>query len=207
MHPLVIKMHAVARQLTLLLMFSVFLSACAPKKAAVKPSAPTPVIVVAPQDKPAMAELEQSLNSGEYLKAQKLAEGLIKRYPSLASLHINLGVIDLRLNQYEAALEHLEKGLSLNSGYVHGYLFLGETQVALAQYKEAEKSYLKALDINPNEIYAHIGLGVIYDLYLMDFSKAEDHYEAFLEGADGKVDAQEIKKVQTWLKLLKRKRA
>ena len=207
MHPLAIKMHVVARQLIVLLVLGVFLSACAPKKAAVKPSAPTSVIVVAAQDKPAMGELEQSLNTGDYSKAQKLAEGLIKRYPALASLHINLGVIDLRLNQYEAALEHLEKGLSLNSAYVHGYLFLGETQVALAQYKEAEKSYLKALDINPNEIYAHFGLGVIYDLYLMDFSKAEDHYEAFLEGADGKVDAQEIKKVQTWLKLLERKKA
>lgn len=207
MHPLVINMHALAKKIAIILVLGVFLSACAPKKQAVKPSAPAPVVAVAPQDKPVMLSLEQSLNSGEYSKAQNIAEDLLKRYPSMASLHINLGVIDLRLKNYEAALEHFENGLSLNASYVHGYLFLGETQVALAKYKEAEKSYLKALDLNPNEIYAHIGLGVIYDLYLMDFGKAEDHYEAFLEGADGKIDAEQIKKVQTWLKLLARKSA
>lgn len=196
-------------RLTLLCLMVTLLAGCVTKQ--VKPqeqtTKPVPIatLPIKPEDQPRMQALEVAMQTGEITLAEKLAGELLRDYPNNPSLHINLGVIDIRAKQYEDALEHLDLGCKLNPQDAFCPLFKGQALMGLARYDEAEKAYQKALDLDPASLYAHYGLGVIYDLYIIDYDKAEDHYDAFLSSAGEDVPDAEIKQVTLWKKLLKRK--
>lgn len=202
MHQLVIRLTAMCLMVTLL-------AGCVTKQ--VKPQEQTTkqvsieTLPIKPEDQPRMKALEDAMQSGDIKLAEQLVGELLKDYPNNPSLHINLGVIDIRAKQYKKALEHLDLGCELNPQDAFCTLFKGQALMGLARYDEAEKAYQRALDLDPSSLYAHYGLGVIYDLYIINYDKAEDHYEAFLNLAGEDVPATEIKQVTLWKKLLKRK--
>lgn len=160
---------------------------------------------IKPEDQPRMKALDHAMQAGDNKLAEKLVGELLNDYPNNPALHTNLGVIDIRAEQYKEALEHLNLGCKLDPQNAFCPLFKGQALMGLARYEEAEKAYKRALDLDPGSLYAHYGLGVIYDLYIIDYDKAEDHYEAFLSRAGEDVPALEIKQVTLWKKLLKRK--
>ena len=159
------------------------------------------------EDQPRILEVEQLMQGAQPEKAEPLVLSLLEEYPNNAGLHINLGVIDIQLGQYDLALKHLEKGCDLAPGNIHCSLFKGQALLGLSRYEEAESAYRQALAIDAQSLYAHYGLGVIYDLYLMDYDKAEQHYQAFLDGAEGAAPSNDIKRVKMWKRLLKRKQS
>lgn len=160
---------------------------------------------VSPEDAPRMQAVEQAMQEADYDTASQLAGDLLKTYPNNAPLHINLGVIDLKLQRYDDALTHFNRGCELDPSNIHCPLFKGEALLALARYEDAETEYLRALSLDDTSLYAHYGLGVIYDLYLMKYDLAEDHYQAFIDGADEETNAEDVKRVKIWKRLLKRK--
>lgn len=160
---------------------------------------------VSAEDIPKMELLDAAMRESDHEGASTLAHELLEKYPNNASLHINLGVVDLRLSNYEDALVHLDTGCVLDPQNIHCPLFKGQALLALARYDEAEEAYLRALSLDDKSLYAHYGLGVIYDLYLMDYALAEDHYQAFIDGAGEETKAEDVKRVKMWKRLLKRK--
>lgn len=163
--------------------------------------------VVVPEDVPRMQAVDAAMQDFNYKLAATLAEELLEEYPRNASLHINLGVIDLRQERFEQALSHFEQGCKLDPRNIHCPLFKGQTLLALARYNEAEAAYLRALALDSTSLYAHYGLGVIYDLYLMKYDRAEEHYQAFIDGAGEEAQAADVKRVKIWKRLLKRKQS
>ena len=202
-------MRLLATRLTIICFVVTLLAGCVAKQ--VKPQEQTATVEtlvvppIKPEDQPRMKALEEAMQSGDLQLAEGLATELIRDYPNHPALHINLGAIDIRLEQFQAALEHLEIGCRMNSSTPYCPLFEGQALLGLAKYDEAEKAYQRALKLDPNSLYAHYGLGVIYDLYIIDYDKAEEHYDQFLNNAGDDVPATEIKRVTLWKKLLKRK--
>ena len=162
---------------------------------------------VSPEDVPRMKAVEAAMQDLDYESASRLAEELLETYPGNASLHINLGVVDLRLEEFEQALSHFEKGCNLDPKNIHCPLFKGQALLALMRYQEAEAAYLRALSLDDTSLYAHYGLGVIYDLYLMKYDRAEEHYQAFIDGANEDVQEEDVRRVKMWKRLLKRKQS
>ena len=204
-------MHRLAFRLLVVLCLLSLLTGCVTKQVKTQDSSDSikPVVAqpVAVEDVPLMQALDDAMQNARFEEASQLAVQLLEKYPNNAALHINLGVIDLRLEQFDEALAHLEKGCSLDKGNVHGLLFMGQALVATARYKEAETVYLRALSLDKESLYAHYGLGVIYDLYLMDYDLAEVHYQAFIDGAGDNAKPGDVKRVKMWKRLLKRKQS
>lgn len=169
----------------------------------------TPVVMkpINEADKPRMQQLEILMQGEDAQKAEQLALALLQEYPNNAGLHINLGALDIRLGQFELALQHLTTGCKLAPENIHCSLFKGQALLGLARYEDAEKAYQQALEIDEQSLYAHYGLGVIYDLYLLDYAKAGKHYQAFLDGADDETSVEDVKRVKIWKRLLKRKQS
>ncbi|WP_156502760.1 tetratricopeptide repeat protein, partial [Oleiphilus sp. HI0067] len=170
------------------LIFSLFLigsiSGCATKDVSqnisVKPQTP---VSISDKDKASFMELQSLMQAQQFEKALVLIQKLLVDYPLLPELHVNKGVALLRQSKTKEAVVEFERATSINDELAQAHSFLGEAFLAQGQIKRAEQSYLKALALAPDTLYAHYGLGVIYDLYLFDFDKAERHYLAFLEGA------------------------
>ena len=194
------------------LIFSLFLigfvSGCATKDLSqdisVKPRTP---VSIADKDKASFVELQSLMQAQQFEKALGLIQKLLVDYPLLPELHVNKGVALLRQSKTKEAVVEFERATSINDELAQAHSFLGEAFLAQGQIKRAEQSYLKALALAPDTLYAHYGLGVIYDLYLFDFDKAEQHYLAFLEAAEGRAQEDQIKHVKLWVRLLKRKSA
>jgi tetratricopeptide (TPR) repeat protein len=67
---------------------------------------------------------------------------------------------------------------------------------ASKQYKEAEKEFLAALALDPNDRWTHYNLGILYDEDLKDKTKAQLHYQKFV---DLSPDDKDKAVVQEWL--------
>ena len=176
-------------------------------KASVEQNRPAVSQAVSPEDVPRMQAVEAAMQELDYEAASRLAEELLATYPGNASLHINLGVIDLRGDEFDQALRHFEEGCSLDPENIHCPIFKGQALLALMRYDEAEAAYLRALSLDETSLYAHYGLGVIYDLYLMKYDRAEKHYQAFIDGAGDGVQEEDVRRVKMWKRLLKRKQS
>jgi tetratricopeptide (TPR) repeat protein len=53
--------------------------------------------------------------------------------------------------------------------------------IAKGRYRDAEAVYRRVLKENPRDAQAHYNLGVLYEDYLRDASRAADHYRRYLE--------------------------
>lgn len=62
--------------------------------------------------------------------------------------NINLGVEYLRRDEFEKAMEKLERARSLDPGYYETYNMLGLLHQRLGQYRQAEDNFKKALRLN-----------------------------------------------------------
>ena len=68
------------------------------------------------------------------------------------------------------------------------------------EYKRAIAEFEKAIELNPDDPYAHFNLGYIYAEYLVDRSKAVEHFRHYLRLADkSDKDIDWVKKyILTW---------
>jgi tetratricopeptide (TPR) repeat protein len=71
--------------------------------------------------------------------------------PKLGDPYINLGSMLIKKQQYEAALEHINKGLDLGMSFPHvGYYDRAIAEQMMGRYKEAYYDYKKVLELVPD---------------------------------------------------------
>jgi tetratricopeptide (TPR) repeat protein len=146
----------------------------------------------------------EALDNGRFGDAEKLLVRLEQKPGKFSGVQTNLGAIALRRGDAAIAKLYLEQATQLNPNNKHAWLLTGELAMLNHDYDAANDAYKKALVIDDTELTAHFNLGVINDLYLMDYSEAEIHYERYLELATDSKDTN-TKQVKIWLKLLERK--
>jgi len=75
----------------------------------------------------------------------------IRLDPKLGDPYVNLGSMLIKKRQYEAALDHINKGLDLGLNFPHiGYYDRAVAEQLMGRYKEAYYDYKKVLELEPS---------------------------------------------------------
>lgn len=161
-----------------------------------------PSSVAGPAEIPAEAQRQfdqalASLKAGQTEPAKQLLQQLTTAYPNFAGPVINLGLIELKANRYEAAVELFKRALQRDAKSVAANNYLGVSYRYLGRFKDAEAAYKAAIAVDDSYAAAHLNLGVLYDLYLQQPELALPEYQRYQELLNSP-DA----KVTSWIKEL-----
>lgn len=127
-------------------------------------------------------EYDQALafmKKADYQRAEKILKGIIEKDASLAGPYINLGIIRLKEGNLIQAEQLLldAQAKSANNPEVQNYLGIVYRQQG--RFNDAEAAYKKAIQLNPNYAKAYLNLGMLYDLYLGNYTAALKSYRQY----------------------------
>lgn len=116
---------------------------------------------------------------------------MTEKMPSLAAVHIDLGIAYARTGDLDRAEASLNKALQSDPKQPAAYNELGMVQRRRAEFAKARANYEAALAQSADFQYAHKNLAILCDLYLGDYTCAMEHYEAYSRIVPG--DAEVVK--------------
>lgn len=85
-------------------------------------------------------------------------EAALEKFPSFLRAHKNLGLIRVRQNRFEEAVEHLSRVIELGGADGTTYGLLGFSLSALERWAEAESAFRNALLLDPGKLDWKMGL-------------------------------------------------
>jgi tetratricopeptide (TPR) repeat protein len=116
--------------------------------------------------------------SGNFQEAKKSYERAVEAEPYNAVAWANLGLVSIALEDYEAAIRHYKKAMSIDRGTPDFYLAkLGIANYRLGRYNEALDLLLQALKENPNSVDVLVLLGAIYNDGFSEYEKARECFD------------------------------
>lgn len=137
-----------------------------------------PVHAKAVGNRDALIEQAASLDQQNRLdEAIELLKEGIDTAPEFAQTYIKLGYLQLKKNDYSAALGLFEQALSLRPNSPAAKTGKGIAVAGKGDFKRAEVILRDALVLNPNPVRTHYELGVVYQK-LGDSIKAIAEYKA-----------------------------
>ncbi len=96
-------------------------------------------------------------------KARVLAlEQAVKAAPNSASAIFNLGTAYYQVGQTDAAIDMLQRGLTLEPSNVYGHNFLGLAHLRKGRIESAAKEFLKVISLDEGFADAHYNLAILY---------------------------------------------
>lgn len=98
----------------------------------------------------------------EYVKARQIYENLLKKVNVDSEVFGNMGICELKLNNYQLALTYFYRSLELSPNVVDTLFYIGESYFYLGNYAEAETYLKKALYVDSRVIPASELLWRIY---------------------------------------------
>jgi len=155
---------------------------------------------ITPKFKRDYARAISLLQSRKSRSAINAFTALTRNYPQFAGPHVNLGLIYFRAKQYTKATKHFNKALVLNPNNAICHNHIGIMQRKKGEFKDALKSYRLALRSNANYANAHLNIGILYDIYLLNLTKALEHYQRYQT-----ITGDKDKTVRKWIIDIKRR--
>ena len=149
---------------------------------------------VPPEAKAEFTRALEMVKASQHGVALQLFQQLAQRYPQLAGIHVNIGIIHLQNNKTENAIAALKRAVQVNPENASAHHHLGIAYRQTGQFTAAKASYLQALKINSDYANAHLNLAILYDLYLQQLEPALEHYQHFQ-----RLSGTEDKKVANWI--------
>lgn len=99
---------------------------------------------------------------GKIVDARKWLEDAIRVDPNHVEALTNLGMIYVRVRNWEAAMDVLQRAVALAPGYGAAWLNLGAAQRGATLFEAAERSWKRVLEIDDKLGEAHFNLGILY---------------------------------------------
>lgn len=104
----------------------------------------------------------QHYQAGNLQQAKHICTKILEEHPNNEDMLYLLGIVYAQLDEYDLAIQHLEKALQCNSTNADAYLALGAIYQKKELFDEAIKLYRKAIEIDPDFAEAYENLGDIF---------------------------------------------
>ena len=121
-----------------------------------------------------------ALQAGKTADAQKGFLALTRSNPELGGPHANLGILYRHSGKLDQAVAELELAVQANPKQSVYWNQLGIAYRQQGHFAQAQSAYEKAIAIDPNYPSPKLNLGVLFDLYLWDGTRALEQYERYL---------------------------
>ena len=136
-------------------------------------------------------EFAQAMVNGDVDKQKEHIDQLLTAFPSDKRVQALAGTFAYSMNNFQGALEHLNKAIEIDSKYASVYNMIGYCQSALNNFPEAEKAfqtYIKMMPDQPNpyDSYAELLLKEgKYDESIAQYKKALEKDKTFTSSMAG----------------------
>lgn len=177
-----------------------------PKVAKPEPVA-TPATAPAPIDPRGNPETRfqtalQLMKDGRRDEARSAFDGLAHDFPQLSGPLSDLGVLQARDKQVDAAIASFASAVSANARNAFAWGWLGVLYRERGAYAQAEQAYRKAIEARPDDATAHFNLGILYDVYLHRPNDALAQYREVLRLSGDPTAADRKLIVAVWIRQL-----
>ncbi len=135
----------------------------------VTPASSRPVVAVPPLQAGSQALFDRGIalmTDGNDAAALVLFEELTVQQPELAGPWVNIGLIQRRADDVEAARAAFEKALQANPQNCSALNLLGVMSREHGLFEESEAYYRRCIAADPTYADAYLNLGILYELYL-----------------------------------------
>jgi Flp pilus assembly protein TadD len=119
------------------------------------------------------------MKDGQREEARAAFDGLAHDFPQLSGPLSDLGVLQARDKQYDAAIASFASAVSANARNSFAWGWLGVLYRERGNYAQAEQAYRKAIEARPDDATAHFNLGILYDVYLRRPNEALAQYREY----------------------------
>ena len=109
-----------------------------------------------------MGSANNAINNNDLKEAKFYLEKIILLDNKLPHIHNSLGVVNLKLKDFEKSIINFNTAILLNDKYSTAFCNLGYTYEILNDKIKAQNYYLKAIDIDSKNYKAHFNLGNLY---------------------------------------------
>jgi tetratricopeptide (TPR) repeat protein len=134
------------------------------------------------------AQATEAMREGKLDEAAEGFAAVIKREPTFAEAHFNLGLVDEELGKYDHAIASLRQALKLKPHLLGANLFLGIAEFRVNDLNDAGAAIQKETVAYPKDANAWMWLGVVR----LAQERPEDAAEALDKAAKLKPDDQDI---------------
>ena len=125
-------------------------------------------------------EAKKAKRNKDFKTATQKLLVITQKDTSISGPWVMLGDIKFENKQYKEASADYHKALEINPENVNAYIALARVQRVLGQFNLAQNTLEKALLLWKDFPEAHLNLGILYDVYLNQAKKAQQHMEAYL---------------------------
>lgn len=125
-------------------------------------------------------EAKKAMRNKDYKTAIQKLDVITQKDTSLSGPWVLLGNIAAEKKQYKQAQEHYKQAIKITSDNINAYIALAKVQRMMGEFDVAQNTLALVLNIWKDCPEAHLNLGVLYDVYLNQPKKAQQHIEAYL---------------------------
>ncbi|MGR6873276.1 tetratricopeptide repeat protein [Pseudomonas sp. HK3] len=125
-------------------------------------------------------EAKKAIRSKDYKTAKQKLGVITKKDTSLSGPWVLLGNIAVEKKEYTLAQDHYKQALKITPDNINAYIALARLQRLMGEFGVAQNTLAQVLGIWKDCPEAHLNLGILYDLYLNQPKKAQQHIETYL---------------------------
>lgn len=140
-----------------------------------------------PSGPPPGASVEQLVEQGDALRAEKIFSGALQYYraalgknPDSASLHNRIGIVEMDLSNWKRSIQEFKLAIQADPQFADAYNNLGVAYYELKSLKKAIALYKQAIRLQGDEASFYSNLGAAY-FSRKNFERAAEAYTRALQ--------------------------
>lgn len=161
-------------------------AASSPAASASAAPAPAPKAPVPAAAQRAFDDALRAMRAGRSEDAERGFKALTQSHPDLGGPHANLGILYRQAGKFDESIASLERATKASPDQPVFFNQLGISYRHAGRFEKARAAYERALELDANYAAAQLNLGILFDLYLRDNTRALEAYERYAQLSGGK---------------------